>query len=242
LLAPAATFVLVHGAFQDASAWDLVTPRLQAAGHKVVVLQRPGRPPDTRDPTEITLAENVDLVVQILRAQPDPVILVGHSFAGLIISQAAEQLPARVAALVYVAAYLPRDGDSLRSLSATDSASALPPHLRLNPAHTAASVDPAGLVEVFCADAPAAWQAHALAHPVAEPLAPLGTAVSLTTENFGRVRKLYVTTTADRCVSPAAQAAMLAATPVDRILPLDSSHGPFWSQPEALAEALLSAP
>jgi pimeloyl-ACP methyl ester carboxylesterase len=236
------TFVLVHGAFQDQSAWSLVAPRLEAAGHKVIVLQRPGRSPDNRPAGVVTLKDNVDLVVRTLRAQSGPVVLVGHSFAGIIISQAAEEAPEKIAALVYVAAYLPRDGESLGSLSATDTGSELPPFLRLNAEKTAASVSPEGIVPVFCADAPADLQAAARAHPVAEPLLPTATPVHVTEEKFGRVRKIYLHTLADRCVSPAAQQAMLAATPVEKVVSLRSSHSPFWSVPAEVTAALLAVP
>ncbi len=233
------TYVLVHGAFQDESAWSLVAPLLKAAGANVVILQRPGRPPDPRPAGEITFAQNVDLVVHALRAAPNPVVLVGHSFAGLIISQAAEAVPEKVAALVFVAAYLPRNGESLQSLSSTDAGSGLPRFLRLNAETTAASVAPEGVIPVFCADAPESLQRAARARPIAEPLAPLGTPVQLTAENFGRVRKIYLHTLDDRCVSPGAQQAMLAATPVEKIITLQSSHSPFWSMPEEIATALL---
>src|SRR5471032_1889209 len=99
------TVVLVHGAFADGSAWDKVVPLLQAKGLKVVSVQNPLS----------SLADDVAATRRVLDAQTGPVVLVGHSWAGMVITEAGED--EHVKALVYVAAFAPGEGQSAVDLS-----------------------------------------------------------------------------------------------------------------------------
>src|SRR5256886_10734543 len=97
---PNKTVVLVHGAFADGSSWDKVIPLLQAKGLKVVAVQNP----------LTSLGDDVAAARRVIDAQTGPVILVGHSWAGTVITEAG--VHERVAALVYVAAFAPDVGES----------------------------------------------------------------------------------------------------------------------------------
>jgi pimeloyl-ACP methyl ester carboxylesterase len=94
------TVVLVHGAFADGSSWEKVIPLLQAKGLKVVAVQNP----------LTSLADDVAATKRALDAQNGPVVLVGHSWAGTVITEAG--VHETVAALVYVAAFAPEVGES----------------------------------------------------------------------------------------------------------------------------------
>jgi len=112
------TFVLVHGAWQTASTWDLVGPQLLEAGHAVIVPQLSGLENDevVLSPA-ITLRTHIEDVVKVLtRENLDDVIMVGHSYAGMIITGVAEQVPHRLNRLVYVDAFIPDDGQSVLDL------------------------------------------------------------------------------------------------------------------------------
>jgi pimeloyl-ACP methyl ester carboxylesterase len=111
-------FVLVHGAWQTASTWDLVVPRLLEAGHAVVVPRLAGLENDefALSPA-ITLRTHIEDVIRVLtRENLDDVILVGHSYAGMIITGVAEQVPHRLDRLVYVDAFIPDHGQSVLDL------------------------------------------------------------------------------------------------------------------------------
>ena len=111
-------YVLVHGAWQTASTWDLVVPQLLEAGHAVVVPQLTGLENDefALSPA-ITLRTHIDDVVEVLKRENlDHVILVGHSYAGMIITGVAEQVPDRLDHLVYVDAFIPDHGQSVLDL------------------------------------------------------------------------------------------------------------------------------
>jgi pimeloyl-ACP methyl ester carboxylesterase len=111
-------FVLVHGAWQTASTWDLVAPRLRAAGHHVAVPLLSGLENDANPLTPaISLQTHIDDVVGFLdRENLRDVRLVGHSYAGMIITGVAEQALPRLNRLIYVDAFVPSDGQSALSL------------------------------------------------------------------------------------------------------------------------------
>jgi pimeloyl-ACP methyl ester carboxylesterase len=104
--------VLLHGAFANAPVWGHVAARLRAAGNEVVAVDLPGRPGAPMEPGKVTLDLHRDTVVSALRALGRPAVVVAHSFAGIVAAAAAEQAPEAVKTLVFVAAYLPQNGDS----------------------------------------------------------------------------------------------------------------------------------
>jgi len=115
------TMVLLHGAFQDGqSTWKKVRPELESRGYKVVVVNLPGRDGDRADPKSLTTAVDRDTVLPAIGAEALPVVLVGHSFGGITISNVAEAAPHKIRALVYLSACLPKDGESLMTLAQTD--------------------------------------------------------------------------------------------------------------------------
>jgi pimeloyl-ACP methyl ester carboxylesterase len=109
-----AAIVLIHGALQTAGTWDLVAPLLQRAGRQVVIARLTGLEGDAAALTEaITLDTHIQDVVALLeREDLSDVILVGHSYAGMIITGAAEHARERIAHLAYVDALVPEDGQS----------------------------------------------------------------------------------------------------------------------------------
>jgi pimeloyl-ACP methyl ester carboxylesterase len=111
------TIVLVHGAWQSAGTWDLLTPVLEEHGHRVVapVLSGLGTDQGHLSPG-ITLRKHIEDVSFELAKIPEPVILVGHSYAGMIISGVAEASPAQIRRLVFLDAFIPENGQSALEL------------------------------------------------------------------------------------------------------------------------------
>jgi len=105
------TFVLVHGAWQSIGTWDRLTPLLQELGHEVVTPILPGLGTDQSHLTaDVSLHHHIQDVAAALAALPEPAVLVGHSYAGMVISGAAEAHPDKVKRLVYLDAFIPEDG------------------------------------------------------------------------------------------------------------------------------------
>lgn len=235
--------VLVHGAWMGAAAWDKVAADLRSRGHQVTAVELPGHGRDATPAEALSLAGYVDAVGAALPAE-GRVLLVGHSMAGMVISGVAEKLPERIACLVYVAAYLPQDGQSLYQLSQGDADSLVPRWWRqADPqAYSPAWIDKDGIVEVFCADGSAADRQFLIDTHKPEALPPLATPVQLTPARFGSVPRVVVHTLQDRAVSLALQRRMLAdAGGAARVVEIDSAHAPMLTQPRALADAIADA-
>src|SRR6202045_1826172 len=112
-----AGFVFVHGGFSGAWIWLPLMDRLKAAGHVVEAFDLPGMGDDHTSASEVSLDSYAGRVCEALATSSEPAIVVGHSMGGIVATQAAARCPARVAALVYVAAFLPKDGQSLLDLT-----------------------------------------------------------------------------------------------------------------------------
>lgn len=233
--------VLVHGAFANAPVWGHVAARLRAAGHEVTAVDLPGRPGAPMEPGKVTLDLHRDAVVNALRVLGRPAVLVGHSFAGIVAAAAAEQAPETVRTLVFVAAYLPKNGDSLVSLAQQDPDARIGPNLRIDHDKAIAVVDYAARAELFANDGPEGLKAKLPDLILDEPLAPLATPVSISDDRFGRIDKVYVRTALDQVISPTFQDRMLAATPVRKTVTLQTGHLPFLTDPDGLTKAIIGA-
>ena len=233
--------VLVHGAFENAAVWGHVTAKLQSDGYKVVVVDLPGRPGAPAAPDKVSLDLYRDTVVKALAKLHHRAVVVGHSFGGIVISDAAEKDPARIKTLVFVAAYLPHDGDSLVSMAQQDADAKIGPHLQIDKEKGIATIDYSARGELFANGAPEAVQKAVADAVITEPLAPLATPVHLTAARFGKVDKVYIHTAMDQVISPSFQAKMVAGTPVRAEYSLPTGHTPFVTDPDGLANDIEAA-
>lgn len=233
--------VLVHGAFANSQVWGHVAARLRAAGHEVEAVDLPGRPGAPMDPSEVSLDLHRDTVVDAIRALGRPVVLVGHSFAGIVAAAAAERSPESIKTLVFAAAYLPRNGDSLVSLAQQDPDAKIGPRLSIDHDKAIAVVEYAARAELFANDGSEGLKAKLPDLILDEPLAPLATAVSVTDARFGQIDKVYIRTALDQVISPAFQDKMIEATPVRSTVTLQTGHLPFLTDPDGLAKAIADA-
>jgi pimeloyl-ACP methyl ester carboxylesterase len=230
--------VLVHGAFANRHAFDAVVPALQARGYQAVAPDLPGHGDDRTPLPDISLDSYIQVITDVVR-QYEQVILVGHSMAGMIISAVAEREPDRVAALIFVAAYLPTSGQTLQALASGDGESLVGKHMQFAPDYATVTIARTAVAEAICADLPVDFQNIIVESQKPEPLKPFQGAVSLSEERFGRVRKAYLQTSNDRAVTPSLQGQMLAAYPNMPRRTLATSHLPFLAQPNEFVAAVL---
>src|SRR5262249_15275097 len=125
-------FVLVHGAFMGAWGWSSVADSLRAQGAKVTVVELPAHGADMTPLSGATLDAYVATVASAIDATGDSVVLVGHSMAGMVITSVAEQMPGKIEKLVYLAAFVPKDGDTLQALATRDTGSHLVQNLTID--------------------------------------------------------------------------------------------------------------
>lgn len=233
--------VLVHGAFEDSHVWQGVEAKLKNDGYAVQAIELPGRPSNPMSPGDVSLDLYRDTVLKALATTEAPVVLVGHSFGGITISAVAEAAPEKVKSLVYVAAYLPHDGDSLVSMAQRDPDAKIGPHLQIKKEQGIAVVEYAARADLFANGAPAGLRAALPDLILDEPLAPLATPVHVTDARFGRVDKVYIHTALDQVISPSFQAKMVANTPVRSEHTLQTGHTPFLTDPDGLVKAIEAA-
>ena len=234
------TFVLVHGGFVGGWLWEKMVPLLEDAGHQVEAPDLPGHGEDQTPIPKVSLQGYADRISEVLDAQPEPAILVGQSMGGVVISQAAEQRPDKVALLVYVGAILLRDGETLFSAAEKDTESLVLPNLEMSEDGSSATFREDAIGEVFLHDCSDEDVEKAKSRFRPQAVAPLATPVSLTEDNFGRIPRVYVETLQDRAVSPWLQKEMYERIPCREVISMDTGHAPFYAAPEGLTGHLAS--
>jgi len=235
-----AAFVLVHGAWHGGWCWEKLVPLLEANDHTVDPLDLPGHGDDTTPISGMTLESYAQRVAQHVEATSEPAVLVGHSMGGMVITQAAELVPDRVAKLVYVAAFLPGDGQSLVALASNDPDELVQQNLIVDEAEGSCTVNPTALREAFYAECSEADAASAVSRLKKEAVAALVTPVSITDGRAGRIPRIYVECLRDKAIKITTQRLMHAARPCERIVSIEADHSPFYSRTEELAEHLLA--
>jgi len=235
--------VLVHGAWQGSWGWSKLLPFLTQRGWQADALDLPGNGVDATPAADVSLDLYVEHVAAAVARHGEPVVLVGHSGGGVVISQVAEAIPDRIACLVYLAGMMLPSGtgfaDIIKRLAPDQpEAVGIARHLVWSEDGLSSSVPPDAAIATFyqdCDPVEARWAASKLT-----PQPERGRAVrpNLTVERYGRVPRLYVEAANDRAVVPAAQALMQELSPGARRVVMDTGHAPQLAQPERLATLL----
>ena len=217
--------VLVHGGFVDGSGWQAVYDALTPDGYRVAIVQNP----------TLSLEDDAAVTRQVIDGLDGPVVLVGHSYGGAVITEAG--LHDKVTALVYVCAFGPDKGESVNTLIAGFPADGpqppiLPPRdgflfLDRDKFHASFAGDlPAGLA-AFMADSQVPWGVNALGGTI--------------TEAAWRIKPSgYLVTTEDRMIPPSAQRAMAERTGAT-VTEVSASHSVYVSHPAAVADLIKQA-
>ena len=210
--------ILVHGGFVDGSGWEGVYGILKKGGYKVSIVQNP----------TLSLEGDVAATKLIIDAQSEPVILVGHSYGGAVITEAGND--PNVAALVYISAFAPDKGESVNTLIADPPPDApvppiLPPQdgflfLDREKFHGSFAGDLDAEKAAFMADSQVPWGVDALGGTISEPA-------------WRTKPSWYLLTTEDRMIPPPAQR-MMSERAGSTVEEVDASHSVYVSQPAAV--------
>jgi pimeloyl-ACP methyl ester carboxylesterase len=234
--------VLVHGAAHGAWCWERLVPLLEARGMRTRTPDLPGLGADTTPPGDVTFADYVDTILGAVCADPGPALLVAHSMGGWPCSAAAERLPERIGRLVYVASFMPNDGETIVGLAQTLISPGEPSGfgcMRPSTVAGAHEIDPACVGPFFYSACSPDVVAAAISRLRPQADAPLAPPIRLSPARFGRVPRTYVLCRNDRALPASAQERLCARAPEVRRRELDSDHSPFYSRPEALAQLLV---
>jgi pimeloyl-ACP methyl ester carboxylesterase len=230
--------VIVHGAWYDSQSWSKVTPLLEANGHSVTVPDMPGYGKNIVPYDTITFESYLNEVKKAVSKYPGKVLLVGNSLGGTYISQTAEQMPDRIAGLVYVCAFMLRNGESRISVVKLDPQSLALKHRRTI-GKGLLTYEKAHFADIFFNDCDQEDIERELQRVKPQPVAPVKTPLRITQENYGRVPRFYVRCLLDRAITPAFQDIMIMASPVRKVFDIEASHSPFISRPAELADIIL---
>ena len=217
--------VLVHGGFVDGSGWQAVYSLLKKDGYNVSIVQNP----------TLSLEGDAEATRQIIDAQDGPVVLVGHSYGGAVITQAGNN--DNVAALVYIAAFAPDDGESVNTLIANPPPDAPVPPI-LPPKDGFLFLDREKFAASFAGDVPAEEAAF-----MADSQVPWGVGAlsgSITEAAWRTKPSWYLVTTEDRMIPPPAQRAM-SERAGSAVVEATGSHAIYVSQPAAVVALIEQA-
>ncbi len=228
-------YVLIHGAWHGGWCWYRVQAALERGGHRVDAPDLASLGRDRTPPEAVSLALWADQIAARIAERPEPVILVGHSLGGAVLSEVSERVPERIRTLVYLAAYLLEDGRSVREEAALDEDSRIGAAMVIAADRRTASLRTDVIRDALYGECSDEDFALARALLVPQPLAPFATPVRVSAARFGRVPRVYVECTRDRTIGLRAQRRMQAATPCAARRSLESDHCPFFSHPTELA-------
>ena len=232
--APKPTIVLVHGAFADSSGWNDVIARLTKRGFPALAFSNPLRSP----------ASDGEYLRQFLSTIPGPVVLVGHSYGGAVITNAATGNP-NVKALVYVAAYAPAEGESVAAANELGGGhSVVTDHLVIRPYPGApegdadAFIDPTWFHRLFAPDLPRSITALMA---VSQRPGALGALVSPSgAPAWKTIPSWYLVAKQDKIIPPQAEREMAERAGSTTVV-IDSSHVAMMSHPKVVTKLILQA-
>jgi pimeloyl-ACP methyl ester carboxylesterase len=232
------TYVLVHGAFHGSWCWHKIVARLEAEGHAVFAPDMPGHGIDRAPLADVTLDDIVTKIASVITAAGEPVILVGHSYGGTVISQTAERVPDNIRKLVYLTAFIVPNGKATLDIAQADTDNELAGNVDFSADGKAISVKDGAIRQAFYAQCPDDDVALARTLLTAEATAGFQTPLALSAERWGSIPRVYIECARDRAISLAAQRKMAATAPCEETFILDTDHSPFFSMPDQLTAIL----
>jgi pimeloyl-ACP methyl ester carboxylesterase len=226
------TIVLVHGAFADSSGWAAVTRKLQHDGYTVLAPANPLQ----------GLATDTTYLRDVLKTVSGPVVLVGHSYGGAVITDASAGNP-NVTALVYINAYALDDGETAMQANSLGGAPPTPLLTSLKPipmanGTVAVYIDPARYHNVFAQDL--SYRDTTVLATAQRPAALAALTDASTTPGWKTIPSWYLASSHDRTISPVAELAMARRAHAHTV-EIDSSHVAMISHPKAVTHLILAA-
>lgn len=235
-----APLLLVHGSCHGAWCWRDVIPALEARGVDARAIDLPGHGADTTPLAEVTLAGYARAITDAARALHDgPVPVLGHSMAGYAIAAAAVSAPEVVEKLIFLCAYVPQDGCSMIDLRKAGPRQPLLPAIRQHADATSYSFAEEYHKPLFYQDCAVADVAFARANLTPQAILPQATPLALSPA-YHALEKHYIRCTEDNVIPTEYQAHMARDFAPGRLTTLPSSHSPFFSMPERLADRVVA--
>jgi len=233
-----ATFILVHGACHASWCWERVVPLLEAEGHRVIAPDLPGLGKDSTPLDAVSMELWTDFMANIIRGEPEPVVLVAHSRAGVVISCAAERASSNIRCLVYLTALLLPDGKTMRDAFVGIHREAGEDFLRSTDGGLGLALNPNVVIPMLYNTTPSFWAERARSLVEREPAMSWHSPVSIGSQHFGTIPRVYIECELDNTIPLSLQRSMQRDLPCARTWLLKTDHSPFYSDPDALVQIL----
>ena len=188
----------------------------------------------------ITLATYVNYITELILSLKTPIILVGHSMAGVVISQVGENIPECIQQLIYINAFVPENNSSLIQEAEQINPLSISTQLAMDHKNNTIIIKKTSVTKKLlfnCCDSKKAQENLALLQN--EPLQPFYDKITLSPENFGRLKKLYISCSQDKIIPLIHQQKIYQKIGCP-VLTIDTDHSPFFSAPSELVWALLN--
>lgn len=232
------TYILINGSWHGAWCWNKVIPLLEKQGHKVITPELPGHGEDNTPINEVTLKSYTDCICEILDSLEEPVILVGHSMGGVIMSQVAEYRPEKIKSLIYIAAFVLKNDEAILSFIRRDTESLLIHNIIFSKDMRTMELKEDATKKVFYQDCSDEDITRAKLLVVPQAVKPIKTRLNINNEKFELIPKIYIECLRDKAISITMQRKMHAEFSWKKVYSIDSSHSPFFSSPKELVSKL----
>jgi len=237
------TIILVHGAGHGSWCWNKLIPLLNSKNIKAVAIDLPSHSNDTTQLFTRTLMEDAEAIQKLANSIEGKVVLLGHSSGGVAIAQAAELLgDGKVEKLIFLDAFMPKNGQAVRDLaeqaiknSNPPPAGAAIPIMLFSSNYKAFQWNPAIVEDHFYHDCSSEDKAYAKARLTWQATASNGTPVAVTDAVYGTIPKYYILCTEAKDLD---KSSIAHNVPIVKLYTLASSHSPFFSMPDKLTAIL----
>ncbi len=233
-------YLLIHGAWGGAWEFEDVSKRLSNDGSKVTTIDLPGHGNNQHPINQVTMDAYVNEVINAINKLDTSIILVGHSLAGAIISQVAEAIPEKIEKLIYVAAMLPKSGDTPLALMQGDKDGELLANLIFSEDQSYVTIKADTVHEILLHDVKDSKLVDSVIphFMMKQSTQPFMAEAKLTKEKFGKVAKYYIRASLDKVLSLSLQCKMITNWPVKKVFTLESGHFPLTSIPAKLVDVI----
>jgi pimeloyl-ACP methyl ester carboxylesterase len=236
-----AHFVLVHGSWHGAWCWYKLETLLEQQGHRVTAIDLPAHGIDTTAAEDVTLQDYENTIVSTIDAldTSEQIILVGHSMGGIAVSSAAAARPQSIDKIIYLAAFMLDDGQSMMEISSQDENSLINSSTLIPTFNgSALDIDRNWIEEIFYTESDQFDVTLAEALLVLEPSLPVIEELSLDSSDYWSIPRYYIKTMQDNAISPEIQQMMIDRIGVNAVYPIYTDHSPFFSRPYHLLAIL----
>lgn len=235
-------YILVHGAWHGGWCWKKVKNRLENGGNnKVLTPDLPSHKGGLRGllPWTTSLSSYIKSISKLLEKADEPVVLVGHSMGGMVITGAADNFPEKIKKLTYICAFVPRSGESLGDI-APEVSPILPTDQKVNLLRGGVGMKKERLNDIFYNQCSAEDRAFATERLCLQPVRAFQEKLNWRDSHFGSVAKMAIICENDKAITAAGQRKMAEQAGIKEQITLNSDHSPFFSHDEQLAEILLN--